>query len=1119
MKKKISKNTLSIVFLLCLITLYSHADNGVTPNLNIIPTSPNTAALGAYGVVPVDLHTGTISVSVPIYEINLDGKVIPISLSYRTTGVKVAQEASSVGLGWVLNAGGCIVRNIKGLDDFGGGGFYDHPGEFFPPGNDPSDDDFSGLIWREKLFDPTAIGFRAYYLGEMDPEPDSYFYNFCNKSGEMLINADQTFYFQNHNEFLFVKKASEYEWILYDSKGYEYTFSEIERSKAYFRTDLNVYINPETIPKSSLFYTDGSRYVMTAWYLSKIKSPKNNIVEFKYETEEIETPISFAEEVFSSIYSDPDLPKDLGSSFSYYSYSYSKIEQPRISQILFDKGSINFLSSARLDIIGANKIDKIQLKDNSGNLVKEINLAYSYLGVTGKPLTCKMLLNEVSEQSGDQQKKYILNYNLGATGKIPSKQSIATDWWGYYNKSAEPNLNTGFRTIAGITNTYTSSNNNYLSGRDKSSLLETTLIGTLSSITYPTGGRSEFIYELNNFLSTPGLDGLSLEKKDTVLFILDTALKYGGQATINSEQFTIEKGAQNKKYYWYLQGPPPLDNNPYENWIFNVSINLQKLEDTEWKSARIFTKQFTYMQLSNGEVFDEIKAVESDGTYRLVLSYDMNIDDEIRNNSYFSFSMTYSSPFVYEKDKDKEIQGNGIRIKSIKNILPNGTVNLTEYGYVDESGKSSGIIKANPMHYGLAHLTTSINSMTGDGSPTYRKIKEAYYFTGQTSPLYSVSKNHVGYSMVKEDKEKNGYTIQKFHNTSESPQINLYTKYVPGVPSVYDILDGTLIEKQIRDCNNQLKERSLYTYTLGKHQFVTKGLRMYNFPMKSLIENETNTLLPNIFFYPREFEKYNLTQEINIKYFDKDSISVIKEYKYDPAYFINNSTKITDSKKSVTESILKYPFDFTDALSLKMKNNYILNQPIESIDLKDNVIIGGGKISYIDTLGLLLPNKYYKLVAENNLNLNNYSNKFSLENTLGNYTNNGQIGRIIGKDGLISIYLWSYDGQYPIAEIKNATYSEVETAVKTLFGVTYIDALSKLAIPNETKLKDGDLQKTLPKALITTYTYKPLVGMTSMTDPRGVTTTYEYDSFGRLSKVKDANGKLINTYDYHYQNQ
>ena len=115
------------------------------------------------------------------------------------------------------------------------------------------------------------------------------------------------------------------------------------------------------------------------------------------------------------------------------------------------------------------------------------------------------------------------------------------------------------------------------------------------------------------------------------------------------------------------------------------------------------------------------------------------------------------------------------------------------------------------------------------------------------------------------------------------------------------------------------------------------------------------------------------------------------------------------------------------------------------------------------------------------------------------------------------VYLWSYSGQYPIAEIKNASYADVLAVVKTVFGVSDIDALSKLVVPNEKTLKGDNLQKALPNALITTYTYKPLVGMTSMTDPRGGTTTYEYDSFGRLSKVKDANGKVINTYDYHYQ--
>jgi YD repeat-containing protein len=53
--------------------------------------------------------------------------------------------------------------------------------------------------------------------------------------------------------------------------------------------------------------------------------------------------------------------------------------------------------------------------------------------------------------------------------------------------------------------------------------------------------------------------------------------------------------------------------------------------------------------------------------------------------------------------------------------------------------------------------------------------------------------------------------------------------------------------------------------------------------------------------------------------------------------------------------------------------------------------------------------------------------------------------------------------------------------------------------------------------MITTYTYKPLVGVTSSTDPRGYTITYNYDTFGRLINVKDADGNLMSENEYHYR--
>jgi YD repeat-containing protein len=147
-------------------------------------------------------------------------------------------------------------------------------------------------------------------------------------------------------------------------------------------------------------------------------------------------------------------------------------------------------------------------------------------------------------------------------------------------------------------------------------------------------------------------------------------------------------------------------------------------------------------------------------------------------------------------------------------------------------------------------------------------------------------------------------------------------------------------------------------------------------------------------------------------------------------------------------------------------------------------------------------------VIDNNLNINpNYIKLFDYQ-----YDIKGNVIESKRKDDFYTTYLWSYNYQHLIAEIKNASYLDVE---KQLGGESTIKLLSENLNPVMTDI--DALRSKLPSALITTYTYIPLVGMTSVKDPRGVVTNYNYDDFGRLMNVKDKDNKAIKVFEYHYK--
>ena len=106
-------------------------------------------------------------------------------------------------------------------------------------------------------------------------------------------------------------------------------------------------------------------------------------------------------------------------------------------------------------------------------------------------------------------------------------------------------------------------------------------------------------------------------------------------------------------------------------------------------------------------------------------------------------------------------------------------------------------------------------------------------------------------------------------------------------------------------------------------------------------------------------------------------------------------------------------------------------------------------------------------------------------------------------------YLWGYNHSLKVAEVVGASYAEATSGLN----------LSVLE-GNNTQALQTELNKLRkPGRLVTTYTYSPLTGMTTETDPAGITTYYEYDNLNRLQYVRDNQQKYVTRYQYHYQGQ
>jgi hypothetical protein len=82
-----------------------------------VTVSPQAAAFSKYGEIPVSLNSGIPNISIPLYTIKTGDIEFPISLSYHASGIKVEEIATNVGLGWSLSYSGNVTRQVRNKPD------------------------------------------------------------------------------------------------------------------------------------------------------------------------------------------------------------------------------------------------------------------------------------------------------------------------------------------------------------------------------------------------------------------------------------------------------------------------------------------------------------------------------------------------------------------------------------------------------------------------------------------------------------------------------------------------------------------------------------------------------------------------------------------------------------------------------------------------------------------------------------------------------------------------------------------------------------------------------------------------------------------------------------------
>lgn len=1131
-----------------------------------IPNSPEAEAFAKYGETPVNMYIGKADIQIPLYEYEGKELSLPMTLTYDASGIRVEQEATQSGLGWNLNIGGRISRIVNGLPD---GYLSSLPSAY----TTILDADVRNKILQyvdNRVDFPTAAAAEDYFAflkdinsNRIDTQPD--YYNLSALGINDIIVFDvETMQPRTLNNPR-IKVSAQISptgnyitgWTVTNDDGTKFHFNSAEET-----------------------FTDGNdtssygivKTYYSSWMLTKIESPNRlDIYDFNYidlgywSQSKTSQRRRHAHNIFpddGGVHSITYMNDQVDTSGEY------KIKQQFLGSVEHNGNTIIEISlKDRCDLSIASAIDDITIFDMNSNEVNKYIFEHSYFGVNETEIACDEAQNEIRlkldklqqvSSLGNNYKHYSFSYI--SPELMPKKNSSSQDYLGYYNGKSNPVLYP--KVVV---------NNITFEGADRSPDFNMAKIGLLNSITYPTGGYTAFEYEPH----TSTYDTFDLNEAEEIENIYANVVLAGGNEgtdfssaecygiwcqdqytlppKVKHHVFTITE-AGNYDVLYQRTGTTTSSGSAYiiKNSVLNPESPCDSPRDldlmldlTTGNPIRPIAVRGSYNGGFNGAVYLE------EGCYQIII-----IDGSSGSTS--SVKVSRMEQQITGIVGEGEVERAGIRIKNIKSYTDVDELafeKLYQYKTVINGSNSSGDVLFRPtLHY---TTTGSVNVAYDWGDPC------SVIFDTYLNRLTSDSggeRPHIAYSKVFEIQKNNGIAdngyIQHDFNTGDSGIFSVggqystnfyYPNYEVGKESttkVYSV-DDTSLEEVNTTYNSQ-------------HYFSTVGFYTEN------ILNRSNTM---VVIYPERNEageilryKYNhipaqvvhlgtgsscswtppvecsdpentclsinystlegkmtlaqgktgeIVEQQTKKMFESSTVSQTVNYSYysDDNYYLPKETETTDSTNEVYKTIFYYPSDYDTSVYLDMINKNKLTNQIVVENYKNDQKLSSKKSDYT-----VIGTKHHVSEILTAKGDNALEPRIQFE-----YDTNGNV--VEAKpvaEGLKTSYIWGYNNKYPIAKLEHVSYLDIPSTTIVNLKVlsnTDIGATSERLLFNAL----NDLRETFPNAMISTYTYNPSIGVTTMTDPRGYTTYYHYDEFNRLEKIKDAQGNILSENEYNYR--